>query len=143
MVLRGHSGLYTWATDSDKEHAMTEESLGSKEAEEKIDEVADKVYENFHVYFDWGYEFGQLHGHSWEAGVKCGYWLAPLKEYRHVFSTMQRVRKALESLEIVESVDTEDYEPEETVSVSGFRMRGEQWSISFKPEIFYNHRSED
>ncbi len=143
MVLRGHSGLYTWATDSDKEHAMTEESLGSKEAEEKIDEVADKVYENFHVYFDWGYEFGQLHGHSWEAGVKCGYWLAPLKEYRQVLSKMKRVRKALKSLAIVDSVDIEDYEPEEAVSVSGVRMRGEQWSISFKPEIFYNHRSED
>ncbi len=56
---------------------------------------------------------------------------------------MQRVRKALESLEIVNSVDTEDYEPEDAVLVSGFRMRGEQWSITFKPEIIYNHRSED
>ena len=26
---------------------------------------------------------------------------------------------------------------------AGFRMRDEQWSISFKPEIFYNHRSEE
>ncbi len=122
---------------------MREESLGSKEAVEMIDEVAGKVYEEFHVYFDWGYEFGQLHAHSWEAGVKYGYWLAPLKEYRQVFSTMQRVRKALESLKIVKSVDSEDYEPEEAVSLSGFHMKGELWSISFKPEIYYNHRSED
>ena len=56
---------------------------------------------------------------------------------------MKRIRKALESLEIVDSIDAEDYEPEDAVSVSGFRMRGEQWSISFKPEIIYNHRSED
>ncbi|MCH8055554.1 MAG: hypothetical protein IH857_05305 [Deltaproteobacteria bacterium] len=122
---------------------MTEESLGSKEAQEKIDEVAGMVYEDFHAYFDWGYEFGQLDAHSWEAGVKCGYWLAPLKEYRHVSSEMQRVRKALESLEIVDSVDIEDYEPEEAVSLSGLPMRGEQWAISFKPDIFYNHRSKD
>ncbi len=37
---------------------MTEELLGSKEAQEKIDEVGGEVYEDFHVYFDWGYEFG-------------------------------------------------------------------------------------
>ncbi len=122
---------------------MWDESLGSKEAVQKIDEVAGKVYEDFDLYFDWGYEFGQQHAHSWEAGVKCGYWLAPLEEYRQVLSKMKRVRKALESLEIVDSVNTEDYEPEEAVSVSGLHMRGEQWSISFKPEIIYNHRSEE
>ncbi len=122
---------------------MREESLGSKEAVQKIDEVAGKAYQDFDLYFDWGYEFSQLHGHSWEVGVKCGYWFAPLEEYRQVLSKMKRVRKALESLEIVDSVDTEDYEPGEAVSVSGLRMRGEQWSISFKPEIIYNHRSGD
>ncbi len=56
---------------------------------------------------------------------------------------MQIVRKALESLEIVDSVDTEEYEPEEAMMLSGEPMRGELWTISFKPDIFYNHRSEE
>ncbi|MCZ6906070.1 MAG: hypothetical protein O7G28_02095 [Deltaproteobacteria bacterium] len=43
----------------------------------------------------------------------------------------------------MDSVDIEDYEPEEAVSLSGLPMGGEQWAISFKPDIFYNHRSED
>ncbi len=122
---------------------MTEESLGSKEAQEQIDEVASEVYDDLYMYFSWGYEFAQPDAHSWRAGVKYGYWLASLEDYRQVFSEMQRVRKALESLEIVELVDIEDYEPEEAVPMSGLPMRGEQWSISFKPRIYYNHRSKD
>ena len=118
------------------------ETMGSKEAQERLDALFEPVFDDFYIYFTWGYEVYQGNAHSWEAVCKHGYWLTTLEEYDRVQAEMQRVKKAPEALDFVEEVEATSYEPEKAELYAEEKFKGEQWVFSFVPAIIYDHRSE-
>ena len=112
-----------------------QETMGSKEAQERLDEFMGGLFYEFYEFFCWGYDAYQGNAHSWEAGRKHGYWLTTLERYDRVHTEMQKVRKAAEALDFVEEVEVYDYEPEEAALYAEEKFKGEQWVFSFVPEI--------
>ena len=77
------------------------EQMGSKAAQERLDEVISSTFPDLPEAFEWGYGFYQGDAHSWDRGCKYGWWLVIPEHYDSCYAEMRKVQKAVEALDFV------------------------------------------